>query len=89
MDMQHMWEKYDTQSQQNAIQHACKHFTQTKNKETTNWKQKNQKMKIYYIRKNAILILNTTNNNAPIMNLPEKQQHKNKNNQEQSQFWEK
>ena len=37
--MQHMWKKYDPQSQQNAIQHACKHFATTKN-ETTKWNQK-------------------------------------------------
>jgi len=29
-------------------------------------------------QENTILILNTTNNDAPIMNLPENQQHKNK-----------
>ena len=46
-----MWKKYDAQSQQNAIQHACKHFTQTESKGTTKWKQKQKKKKIYYTRK--------------------------------------
>ena len=81
--------KYDPQSQQNAIQHACKHFATTKKQNTTKWRQKTHEVeKIYQTRKDTIWEINTTKNTNIIINPTRKDAKQNQNNQEQAQFWE-